>query len=314
MRESIQELEIAKLRFDNIRDHMDQEAIKGLADSIKAVGQLYPVRVRRDGEEFVLVDGHRRTAAKRLLGDLTILAIVEGDSVNEAASIQKAFIANAQREGLTPLASARAIARLMQETGWSASEAASQLGFPPSRVTKLLSFLKLPAELAERLSAKGVGASVAYQLSRIEDPEKQARMAEQLLAGQLTRDGIGGEIRRETASTPATKSRSARPAKSNQRTRALASLDGGRSVTVAGISSSLDDFIACLECALMRCSYCSAEGHSVSPAVSDPADPKRRNPCGCKGFDADRRSMSEHVKMEAAGIECEFGVRQRIRA
>ncbi len=53
----------------------------------------------------------------------------------------------------------------------------------------------------------------------------------------------------------------------------------------------------------MRCSFCSAEGHSVSPAVSNPADPKRRNPCGCKGFDADRRSMSEHVKMEAAGIE-----------
>lgn len=53
----------------------------------------------------------------------------------------------------------------------------------------------------------------------------------------------------------------------------------------------------------MRCSFCSAESHSVTFAGSEEVNPKRRNPCGCKGFDADRRSVSEHVKVEAAGIE-----------
>jgi hypothetical protein len=41
----------------------------------------------------------------------------------------------------------------------------------------------------------------------------------------------------------------------------------------------------------------------VAFAGNDRSASKRQNPCGCKGFDADRRSMSEPVKVEAAGIE-----------
>ncbi len=53
----------------------------------------------------------------------------------------------------------------------------------------------------------------------------------------------------------------------------------------------------------MRCSFCSAEGHSVSQPVVDPADSKRQNPCKGKGFGNDRRQLSGRVNVEAAGIE-----------
>lgn len=80
--------------------------------------------------------------------------------------------------------------------------------------------------------------------------------------------------------------------------KALANLPSPKRVEPASPTKSEED--AALH---MRCSFCSAESQSVTFAGGDPADPKRQNPCGDKGFDADRRSKSELVKVEAAGIE-----------
>ncbi len=188
--EAIQALEITNIRGQNLRDHLDQEALKGLAESIAAVGQLYPVRVRRQGETFVLIDGHRRTAALRSLGKSTVFAIIEDETLSDIAAIQKALVANTQREEVSPLATAKAIGRLMQKTGWKLSETAIQLGYPPSRITKYLAYLKIPPELASQLSAQGIGASVVYELARVEGAQKQEELARELLSGRITREQI----------------------------------------------------------------------------------------------------------------------------
>lgn len=255
--ECIQEIPLAKIKNDNIRDQINREALKGLAASIKAVGQLYPIRVRPDGENFVIVDGHRRAAARRLLGKATVLGIVEGESMSEAAAVQRALIANAQREGLTPLAMAKATAHLMNETGWNASQTASQLGFPASKITKLLSFLKLPVELAEQLSANGAGASVAYQLARIQDPKQQASMSQQFLNGQITRDAIGGELKRAAES----------PVKSKAKTRTSIVLGAGHSLSISGTALSLEMVIALLEEALAKARKARTKGWQLGTFV-----------------------------------------------
>ncbi len=59
----IHDVETARLRSDNIRHHLDEEAIKGLAESMRAVGQLYPIRVRPEGDGYSMVDGDRRRAS-----------------------------------------------------------------------------------------------------------------------------------------------------------------------------------------------------------------------------------------------------------
>lgn len=205
--EAIQELEITNIRGQNLRDHLDQDALKGLAESIAAVGQLYPVRVRRQGDAFVLVDGHRRTAALRSLGRATVLAIVENEMLSDISAIQKALVANTQREEVSPLATAKAIGRLMQKTGWNASETASQLGFPPSRITKYLAYLKIPPELASQLSAQGIGASIVYELARVEDPQRQAELASNLLGGRITREQIKPHASAEAAIATSTVTR-----------------------------------------------------------------------------------------------------------
>jgi len=76
--EAIQYLDLDKVRHSpQVREHFDDREITALALSIRAVGQLMPIRVRRDGESFPVVDGARRTLAMRKLGSPTIAAIVE---------------------------------------------------------------------------------------------------------------------------------------------------------------------------------------------------------------------------------------------
>lgn len=53
----------------------------------------------------------------------------------------------------------------------------------------------------------------------------------------------------------------------------------------------------------MRCTFCSARGHSVSSAGEEESSQKRLNPCGCKGLGNDRRQLTKAGKVEAAGIE-----------
>lgn len=257
--ENIQEIPLAKIKSDNIRDHMNQETLKGLAASIKAVGQLSPIRVRSAGELYAIIDGHRRTAARKLLGEANVLAIVERDPISDAAAVQRALIANAQREGLTPLAMAKATARLMEETGWNASQTAAQLGFPVSKVTKLLSFLRLPEGLADRLSSKGAGASVAYQLARIEDPSRQARVAEQFLNGEVTRDAIGSQVKRSNPAPPRSKTK--------RTNRISIALDVGRSVTVLGGDLTLETVISQLQEVLAKARQARAKGWELTTLV-----------------------------------------------
>jgi hypothetical protein len=127
----------------------------------------------------------------------------------------------------------------------------------PSYMTKLLSYLKLSESLAERLSAKGAGPSVVYQLARFEDPQEQAAQAEKFLGGQLTRDALGGKVRRRKGP--------AAPGKPDTVARFTAPLGKGKSVTVSCSSQGgIDEVIAILEELLQRARRARAKGHSAT--------------------------------------------------
>ena len=204
-----------------------------------------------------MVDGHRRVKALRQLGKSMVLAIVESQPIGEAESIQKALIANAQRKGLSPLATARAIKRLMDSTGWNVSDAATRLGFKVPKVTKLLAFLKLPSEMAEQLSGAGIGATTAYELSKVTDPVDQAEMARRVLRGDVTRDFLSGQVKRMSRKTHSKE----RATKS----RFKAILGPGRSVSVSSdADTDLDGVISLLEDILSRARRARNKGFTLT--------------------------------------------------
>lgn len=238
--EQIQYLPLDKIKAERqVRETFSEETIRGLAESMTGLQQLQPIRVRKVGDEYVIVDGERRYRAAKLAGRPTIAAIVESKEVGEAETLHRQWVANCQREDLSPLEKARGLAKLMTLAGWSSTQAAAKLGLSNANVTRLLALLTLPQQIQDRVASGEIAASGAYELSRIDDPAKQADLATQMAEGRLTRDGVSGA--RKAAKRAATTERT------GASTRATALLGAGRSVTVSCADMNLERFLETLE-------------------------------------------------------------------
>jgi ParB family transcriptional regulator, chromosome partitioning protein len=135
------------------RERFDEQALAGLADSVKERGVLQPVIVRpRPGGRYELVAGERRWRAAQLAGLETLPAILRPD--DDAASLELALIENMAREDLNPLEEARACAALVEEMGLTREEVGRRVGRSRVAVSNLLRLLDLPDE-ALALVAEG---------------------------------------------------------------------------------------------------------------------------------------------------------------
>src|SRR6202162_2822818 len=172
MNEQIQYLPISKIVCERqVRDHIDEASLQELA--FKEVGQLQPIRVRKVGDKYVVVDGARRFRAASCAAFPAIAAIIETQELDEGQVIRRQLIANCH-EDLKPMEKARAIARLMEVTGWSASECAKRLGMSNANMSRLLALLSLPAPIQEQVEAGVNPSSAADELARAVHPAKHA--------------------------------------------------------------------------------------------------------------------------------------------
>lgn len=225
------------------REQFDDGPIDELAATLKTVGQLLPIRVYREGEEFVVVDGERRLRAARKAGFGSIAAVVEDKSLSSPEILERQLVANAQRVDLQPLEKARAIAHLLKETGIGAQEAAARLGTSPASVSRLLALLTLPDTVLIDLEAGRIAASTAYELAKIDDPARQAAMA---------RDAAEGRLTRETATKAARRAKVRSVPDEPAVKRAALSLEEGRSLVVQGPQLDYEEFLAACEAALAK--------------------------------------------------------------
>jgi ParB family chromosome partitioning protein len=107
-----------------------------LSGSIKAYGLLQPVIVRAVGEDYVLLAGHRRTEAARVLGWTTIPAIVRSATENDAYIMN--VVDNLQHQDLTAREEAAALEVLVREHGWSTRQVATAISRSQAFVSKRL--------------------------------------------------------------------------------------------------------------------------------------------------------------------------------
>lgn len=145
------------------RLQVDEDALRRLAESIEADGQINPVVVRRCGERFQLVAGERRWRAIQLLNRPTLNAVIKDLSDKDAAVI--AVADNDAREDLCDYERARKYKQLL-DTGVvsSQSELARRIGRERTYIVRCMAYFKLPAVvlalLDDRpafLSAKAAG-------------------------------------------------------------------------------------------------------------------------------------------------------------
>jgi ParB family chromosome partitioning protein len=154
------------------RHLFDDAKLDELAASIKAQGLIQPVVVREIGKDrYELIAGERRWRAAQKAGLGEVPALVK--SVPEQAVVAMALIENIQREDLSPLEEAQALARLIEEFGLTHERAAEAVGRSRAMVSNLLRLLDLPKPIREWLDQRKLDMGHARALAGV-TPEARA--------------------------------------------------------------------------------------------------------------------------------------------
>jgi ParB family chromosome partitioning protein len=184
----------------------DESSLEELAASIREHGVLQPILVRPlDDGEFQLIAGERRWRASRAAGLATIPALVE--EIDDDTALEISIIENLQREDLSPLDEAAMYDRMVREHGYSVRRLAQKLGKDKGYLENRLRLADAPDEVRELVSLRKDTLSHAYELMKVEDPNKRRKLAAQVARGELTliklRDRIEGRPSRSGPAEPA---------------------------------------------------------------------------------------------------------------
>jgi len=209
-----------------VRGDLPFEELKA---SIKAVGILQPVLLRRVEGKLLHLEGARRILAAIELGLAAVPAIVIEGELDDAGVIQRQLITNCIREELSPLDQANAIHNLMIASGRNATEVAQLTGKSAGTVSKLLTLLAGSDEVKAKLAAGEIGLKAAY-------------------------DTIRSEVARRPAPPLC------QPQRPTPKSKLTATLDSARSITVHGVDSTIDAFISVLEELLSRTKAAKKQG------------------------------------------------------
>jgi ParB family chromosome partitioning protein len=154
---------------DQPRKHFAEDALADLAASIQARGLLQPIVVRRMPDGYRLLAGERRFRAAHLAGLDRVPALIrDGDD-----DLEIALIENLQREDLSPLEEAEALAVLIERHGYSHREVADLLGKSRPYVSNTLALNKLPDSVKAELHRDGrtISRELLMGVARQESPE-----------------------------------------------------------------------------------------------------------------------------------------------
>jgi ParB family transcriptional regulator, chromosome partitioning protein len=182
---------------DQPRKEFDPESLAELAASLKARGQLQPIRVRWDEglARWVIISGERRYRAALLAGLPTLACIEAGGPLTPDDILEDQLVENALREDLRPIEQARAFRALLDRRGCSIRQLAESLHVSNQSIVRALGLLELPADVQGRVEAGELAPSVAYEVSRLDDAEAQREVAGRVVAEGLQRDEVVEVVR-----------------------------------------------------------------------------------------------------------------------
>jgi ParB family chromosome partitioning protein len=185
------------------RTRFEDEAIRSLAASIREVGILQPIVVRRTGNgAYELIAGERRLRAARVAG-LATVPVVLRDS-DDSDLLREALIENIHREDLNPIELAEAFRQLLEELGLKQEELADRVGVSRSHIANTIRLLALPLDVQQLLADEKLTAGHARALLALGEQEAMSALALRVAAEDLSVRGTEDIVRR-FIDTPAPK-------------------------------------------------------------------------------------------------------------
>ncbi len=167
------------------RTHFNQEALEELSLSIKELGVIQPITVRKLGyDKYQLISGERRFRASQLAGLTKIPAYIR--VANDQEMLEMALIENIQRENLDAIEIALSYQLLMDECQLTQEKLAERVGKIRSTVANYLRLLKLNPIIQAGIRDQMIGIGHARALINIEDDGEQLSLYKRIIVEALS--------------------------------------------------------------------------------------------------------------------------------
>ncbi|MBE9468001.1 MAG: ParB/RepB/Spo0J family partition protein [Bacteroidetes bacterium] len=180
--ENINEISISYIDVNPFqpRTRFDEEALNELSNSIKKLGIIQPITVRKiHNKEYQLITGERRLRASKLAGLTQIPAYIR--TADDQAMLELALVENIQREDLDAIEVAISYQRLMEECKFTQEVLSDRVGKKRSTITNYLRLLKLPGEIQLGIKNKYISMGHARALVNIEDANSQMNIFKKII-------------------------------------------------------------------------------------------------------------------------------------
>ena len=176
------------------RSHFDEDGLASLTASVREIGVLQPILVRRtDEDEYELIAGERRWRAARRAGMATIPAIIR--TASDGESLEQALIENLNREELNPLEEAAGYQQLIEDFDLTHDQLSARVGKSRVAITNALRLFQLPPSV-QRLVAEGrLSAGHARAILATPDRAFQEALARRAANEQLSVRAVEEAVR-----------------------------------------------------------------------------------------------------------------------
>ena len=185
-KETVLEVDINKIEpnENQPRKSFDEEKIIELADSIKEIGIVQPIIVKKTGEFFKIIAGERRWRAARKAGLKTIPVIIK--DYDDIKALEASLIENIQRENLNPLEEAFTYKKFYDEFNFNQETIAKKVGKSRVAVTNSIRLLNLDKRVQNFLKENKLSGGHARAILSISDENLQFEAAEKVIEESLS--------------------------------------------------------------------------------------------------------------------------------
>ena len=167
------------------RTHFNEESLNELASSIKELGLIQPITIRKlDNKSFELISGERRLRASKLIGLTEVPCYIR--EINDQQSLEMALVENIQRLDLDPIEIALSYKRLSEEIKLTQNELSERVGKKRSTITNYLRLLKLDPIIQTGIRDGFISMGHGRALINIDNIKSQIKIYEIILKKNLS--------------------------------------------------------------------------------------------------------------------------------
>ncbi|MFT3795564.1 ParB/RepB/Spo0J family partition protein [Flavobacterium sp.] len=184
---NIIELDIEAIEINPFqpRSNFNEEALQELAVSIRELGVIQPITVRKlDFNKYQLISGERRLRASKIVGLTTVPAYIR--IANDQESLEMALVENIQRHDLDPIEIALSYQRLIDEINLTQEQMSERVGKKRSTIANYLRLLKLDPIIQTGIRDGFISMGHGRAIINIDDHDVQTDIYQKIVSQNLS--------------------------------------------------------------------------------------------------------------------------------